>query len=111
MNDETVSRKLPNRIPVYESGEVSEDTLREKPLRVPWTWGEYYAVRYLAAPRGETLDVIGAEALRRGLREMAREAIAAHINRGKPVPQRLALIAQGEIKQSGRAHPAQPPRL
>jgi len=28
--------------------EVTDEFLSQKPLLVPWTWGDYYAVRYLA---------------------------------------------------------------
>ena len=74
----------------------TDDTLREKPLQVPWTWGEYYAVRYLSARRGEKLNATGIAALQRGILELAREALADHIRRGEPVPQRLAMLAHGE---------------
>ncbi|MEN6533363.1 MAG: hypothetical protein ABFD89_06850 [Bryobacteraceae bacterium] len=75
----------------------TDDTPREKPLLVPWTWGEYYAVRYLSARRGEKLNATGIAALHRGMQEFAREAMADHIRRGEPVPQRLALLAHGDF--------------
>ena len=74
----------------------TNDTVREKPLLVPWTWGEYYAIRYLSAGRGEKLNTTGIAALQRGIREMARDAMQDHIDRGEPVSQRLALLAHGE---------------
>ena len=74
--------------------------MRQKPLLVPWTWGEYYAVRYLCGARREKLDTTGKAALQRGLKELAVETVADHIRRGKPVPQRLALMARGEFKRA-----------
>ena len=79
-----------------EREEPTDDTPRQKPLQMPWTWGEYYAVRYLASTMRGKLDDVGKRALKRGLQELAKETMADHIKRGKPVPQRLALMAQGE---------------
>ena len=76
--------------------ETTDDTLREYPFIVPWTQGDYLNIRYLAACRGKKLATVGVEAIRRGLREMASETVAHHMLRGKPVHQRLALLAQGE---------------
>ena len=78
-------------------GEKSEADLREKPLLVPWTWGEYYAVRYLAGIRKEKLSGVGIVALWRGLQELARETVAERVRRGKFVPQRLAMLARGDF--------------
>jgi len=75
----------------------SEADLREKPLLVPWTWGEYYAVRYLAGSLRCKLDDVGKLALRRGLKELAAETVADHLRKGIPVPQRLALLARGDL--------------
>ena len=47
------------------------------------------------------LDDVGARALRRGLQEMAKDTIAEHNRTGKPVPQRLALMARGEGLDGG----------
>ena len=77
--------------------EVTDDTLRKYPFIVPWTQGDYLNIRYLAACREKKLADVGIAAIHRGLRELARETIADHQRRGKPVPQRLALLAQGEI--------------
>ena len=74
------------------AGKPAETDLRHKPLLVPWTWGDYYAVRYLAGTLRGKLDDVGVRALRRGLQELAKEAIADHQRTGKPVPQRLALL-------------------
>lgn len=87
----------------------TDDTPREKPLQVPWTWGEYYAVRYLSARRGEKLNATGIAALQRGILELARESMADHIRRGEPVPQRLALLAHGEIFRPSTTSPTQRP--
>jgi hypothetical protein len=81
--------------------EITESTPRQKPFVIPWTWGEYYAVRYLAGTMRGKLDDVGKAALKRGLRELARETMAEHVRRGKPVPQRLAIMAQGEITRPG----------
>lgn len=78
------------------SSPTNDDDFRQKPLLVPWTWGDYYAVRYLAGTLRGKLDDVGVKALRRGLQELAREAMAEHLRTGKPVPQRLALMARGE---------------
>ena len=78
-------------------GELSEDTLRDRPFIVPWTWGEYHAVRYLAGSMRGSLADIGRLAMQRGLQVLARETMAAHMARGKPVPQRLAVMARGEV--------------
>jgi hypothetical protein len=86
-------------------GEITEDTPRQKPLVVPWSWGEYYAVRYLAGTLRGKLDEVGITALRRGMRELAREAIANHQRQGKPVPQRLALLARGEFMRPDSHRP------
>lgn len=82
-----------------EKTDITDDDFRQKPLRVPWTWGDYYAVRYLAGTMRGKLDDIGVKALRRGLQELAREVVSDHTQRGKPVPQRLALLARGEFYQ------------
>jgi hypothetical protein len=76
--------------------EVTDDTLREYPFIVPWTQGDYINIRYLAGCMKTKLATVGVEAIHRGLREMARETVADHMRRGKPVPQRLALLARGE---------------
>lgn len=81
----------------------TDDDLRQKPLQVPWTWGDYYAVRYLAGTMRGKLDDIGVKALRRGLQELAREAVAEHNRTGKPVPQRLAIMAHGGNAPPGHA--------
>jgi hypothetical protein len=86
----------------------TDDTIREKPLLVPWTWGEYYAVRYLSARRGEKLNATGIAALTRGIRELARESMQDHIRRGEPVPQRLALLASGGNVPRGGLTPPGP---
>ena len=77
-------------------GEVTDDTLREYPFIVPWTQGDYINIRYLAGCRGKKLADVGVLAIRRGLRELARETVADHARWGKPVPQRLALLASGD---------------
>src|ERR1039457_2623519 len=82
-------------------GEVTDDTLREYPFIVPWTQGDYINIRYLAGCRKAKLAVVGVEAIHRGSRELARESIADHRRRGRPVPQRLAALALGEIKPPG----------
>lgn len=76
---------------------ISDADLRQKPLLVPWTWGDYYAVRYLAGNLRCKLNDVGKLALRRGLKELAAETVADHIKRGKFVPQRLALLACGDF--------------
>lgn len=85
--------------------EITDDTPRQKPLQVPWTWGEYYAVRYLAGTLRGKLDDVALRALHRGLQELAKEALADHTARGKPIPQRLALLARGEFTEQGRKEP------
>lgn len=75
----------------------ADDTPRQKPFVIPWTWGEWSAVRYLAGARRLSLDAIGHAALARGLQELARETVADHNRRRKNVPQRLALLARGEM--------------
>jgi|ERR1035437_1351836 hypothetical protein len=62
-------------------GEVSDDTLREYPFIVPWTQGDYINIRYLAGCRGKKLADVGVLAVRRGLRELARETVADHARR------------------------------
>ena len=84
-----------------ERAAVADDTLRKYPFIVPWTQGDYIKIRYLAACRGKKLAAVGIEAVHLGLQIMARETVADHIRRGKPVPQRLALLAQGEITRPG----------
>ena|ERR1035441_5608131 len=90
-------------------GEVTDDTLREYPFIVPWTCGDYYLVRYLAGCMKAKLAAVGIAALRRGLRELAKEAVADHVRRGKPVPQRLALLARGDSTtiRSGQSEESQ----
>jgi hypothetical protein len=58
-------------------------------------------VRYLAGSMRGSLADVGVAALRQGLRELAREEVAARVRRGKFVPQRLAVMAQGEITRPG----------
>jgi hypothetical protein len=78
-------------------GEITLDTPRQVPLKVPWTWREYYAVRYLEGCRKEKLSAVAIAALWRGLHELARETVADRVRRGKIVPQRLALLARGDF--------------
>lgn len=78
-------------------GEKTENDLRDKPLLVPWTWADYFAARYLAGNMKLRLNDVGIMALHRGLKELAAETVADHIRKGKPVPQRLALLAHGEF--------------
>jgi len=78
-------------------GEISDADLRQKPLLVPWTWGDYFAVRYLAGTMHGKLSDVGILALRRGLQELARETIAEHQRTSKPVPQRLAALAMVRV--------------
>jgi len=73
--------------------EITDDTPRQYPLIVPWTWGDYYAVRYLASTMKCKLSAIAIRAIWRGMRELARETVADHNRTGKFVPQRLALLA------------------
>ena len=72
--------------------------MRDRPFIVPWTWGEYHAVRYLAGSLRGSLADIGRLALLRGVRELARDELKARSEGGKFVPQRLAMIAHGEVR-------------
>ena len=95
--------------PRQSAAKPTDDDLRQKPLVVPWTWGDYYAVRYLAGTLRGKLDDVGVKALRRGLQELAKETVAEHIRTGKPVPQRLAMMSRGEM--SGEMYAAAESRI
>ena len=89
--------------------EITDDTLRRNPLIVPWTYGDYYAARYLAGCLHCKLSDLATRAVRRGLHELARETLADHIRNGKFVNQRLVLMASPQPTQPLKPPHADPP--